>query len=329
MVRRLVISALAAQLVAVVPAPAQQPAETRLGVPPDTFAAWMARLSNAGRWGRQDQLGTLNLVTSARRRHAAQSVRDGVSISLARDVVAGPGRDVIVPMRFDLAVLGADSVVAFAIDSMMVVAHGFSASHLDALSHFTYRGRMYNGFGREALTPGGAKALGVERMRSGIVTRGVLVDAPRLNSVAHLPAGAPITGEDLERWERRMGVRIGAGDVLLIRTGRAAWTTADPWAQGRAAGPHPSLAAWLKARGVAALGSDAANETTPSLVPGLQNPMHLLTLVALGMPIMDNLDLEALAEYADRRSRPTFLFVAGPLPIQGGTGSLLNPLAIF
>ena len=329
--RRHLIVALLACLVGAAPAAAQPRVADRPPVPRDTFDAWMARLSNAGRWGREDQLGTLNLVTPEARRRAARGVRDGVSISLSRDVVARPDPEAGTYNRFHVFRLGSDSVVGAAADSILIVAHGYSSSHLDALSHFAYRGRMYNGFGLEARAPTGAAALGVERMRAGIVTRGVLVDVPRLRGVAYLPPSAAITVEELERWERRTGVRIGAGDVLLLRTGRAARTKATgPWdARAEAAGPHPSVASWLRARGVAALGSDAANESNPSVVPGVGSPMHVLTIVALGMPIMDNLELEAVAEYAARQSRPAFLFVAAPLPIRGTTGSLLNPLAIF
>jgi len=140
----------------------------------------MARLSNAGRRGKEDQLGTLNLVTRAKRGDAAQSVRDGVSMSLASDVLARPGPNVAVPMRFFLETIHVDAALTCAVDAMMVVAHGFSSTHLDALSHVVYRGRMNNGVPRDRPTPEGAKALGVETLQAGIVTRGVLVDLPGL-----------------------------------------------------------------------------------------------------------------------------------------------------
>jgi kynurenine formamidase len=300
-------------------------------VPRDTFVAWMSRLSNAGRWGPQDQLGTLNLITAAKRRAAAQSVRDGVSISLARDLVAGPDSNAIRPMRFGLAVNRFDSTTSAAIDSLTILAHGYTYSHLDALSHFLYHDRMYNGFGRDQLAGEGAKALGIETMSAGVVTRGVLVDVPRLRGVPFLTNGEAVTPADLDLFERRSGVRIEAGDVVLIRTGRGAREAASgTWrVVADAPGPHPALASWLKARDVAALGSDVANEVAPSVVPGVANPMHMLTIIALGMPLMDDLDLEALARETAARSRSTFLFVAAPLRIRGGTGSPVNPLAIF
>jgi len=306
-----------------------QPRATQM--PRDTFVALMSGLSNAGRWGAQDQFGTLNLITPAKRRAAAQSVRDGVSISLARDLVAGPDSNAISPMRFGLAVYRFDSTTEAAIDSLTLLAHGYAYSHIDALSHFLFHDRMYNDFGRDQLTGEGAKKLGVETMQAGIVTRGVLIDIPRLRGMPYLINGDAVTAADLELWEKRNNIHVEAGDVVLIRTGRGAREAASgPWrVVANAPGPHPSLAAWLRARDVAVLGSDVANELTPSVVPGVANPMHMLTIIALGMPLMDDLDLEALAREAATRSRPTFLFVAAPLRIRGGTGAPVNPLAIF
>jgi kynurenine formamidase len=311
---------------------AQTPAPTAaMQIPRDTFVAWMSRLSNTGRWGAQDQLGTLNLITPAKRRAAAQSVRDGVSISLSSDLVAGPDSNALRPLRFGLLVNRVDTLSSAAVDTLAFLIHGYAYSHIDALSHFLVAGQMYNGVGRDQLTPEGAKRLGVEAMQSGIVTRGVIIDVPKLRGVPYLVNGDAVTPADLELWEKRNGTRIEAGDVVLIRTGRGARVAATgPWRVVRnASGPHPSLAAWLKSRDVAALGSDVANEVAPSVVPGVTDPMHLLSLIALGMPLMDDLDLEALAAEATARSRPTFLFVASPLRVRGGTGSPLNPLAIF
>ncbi|MEE4283673.1 MAG: cyclase family protein, partial [Pseudomonadales bacterium] len=134
-----------------------------------------------------------------------------------------------------------------------------------------------------------------------------------------------------EAWEKQSGVTISSGDVLLIRTGR--WAKVEQHGQynflAAAAGMHASVAAWLKARDVAVIGCDGVSDVMPSGVEGLVNPLHELVLVGLGMPILDNLDLEAVAEQATRSGRSTFLFVGAPLRVPGGTGSPLNPLAIF
>lgn len=302
-----------------------------LAIPRDTFNVWMTRLSNAGRWGTQDQLGTLNLITAAKRRAAAQSVRDGVPVSLANDLVAGPDPNAFLPFRLRVAVNRLDSTTMAAIDSMALLAHGYAFSHIDALSHFAVRDRLYNDVPRDQLAPEGARSLGVEAMRAGIVTRGVIVDIPRLKRLDYLPPGTAVTIADLEAWERQHRIRIERGDVVLIRTGRAARSEAmGPWrVSDDASGPHPSVALWLKERGVAALGSDVANEASPSVVSGVATPMHLLAIVSMGMPLMDNLNLEDVAREAVARSRPTFQFIAAPLRIRGGTGSPVNPLAVF
>jgi len=301
------------------------------GVSREAYERWMTELSNAGRWGRDDQLGTLNLITPEVRRRAAQSVRHGEVVSLARELVPGPDPNAIRPLELRYTVSNEDSVVTWTVDQTTLLYHGWAYSHVDALSHTGYRGRLYNQVSKDALTATGATRLGIEVMRSGIVGRGVLVDVPRLRGAQYLQPGTAITAAEIERWEQQHGVRVQSGDILLIRTGRAPRVQAEgEWqVTSGSAGPHPSLAVWLKSRGVAVLGSDVSNEIYPPVVPGLSDPLHQLALVALGMPLLDNLDLEAVAREAAARSRWTFLFVAGPLPIRGASGSPLNPIAMF
>ena len=149
--------------------------------------------------------------------------------------------------------------------------------------------------------------------------------------VDYLEPGTAIMIDDLEAWEAKTGVRVVSGDVLLLRTGR--WDAARRLPEWnfveRAAGLHASVARWLKARDIAVIGSDGISDVMPSNVAGLFNPLHELVIVRLGMPIFDNLDLDALAVEAQQRGRWVFLFVAAPLRVRGGTGSPLNPLAIF
>ena len=159
----------------------------------------------------------------------------------------------------------------------------------------------------------------------------MLVDIPWLRGVEFLEPGTAITSGDLEAWEAKTKIRIASGDVLLIRTGR--WERIRAKGQWdflkAAAGSHASLARWLKVRDVAVIGSDGVNDVMPSGVEGLINPLHELVLVSLGMPLLDNLDLDPVAREARLRGRWTFLFIGSPLRVSGGTGSPLNPLAIF
>jgi kynurenine formamidase len=154
---------------------------------------------------------------------------------------------------------------------------------------------------------------------------------PRLKGVESLEPGTPIYPADLEAWEKQAGMKVSSGDVIFIRTGR--WALRDakgPWpASQKSAGLHASCARWLKQRDVAALGSDAASDVMPSGVEGVNQPIHQLVLIAMGMPIFDNCDLEALSQEAARQSRWEFLLTAAPLAVGGGTGSPLNPIATF
>ncbi len=304
--------------------------------PPETvmraqFEAWFKEISNWGRWGKDDELGTLNLITPAKRKAAAALVRDGVTVSLSVDLNKQKDEFNPNPLEQTLTVeqFGGHELAG---DRYAIEYHGFAHSHMDGLTHFAHQGKLYNGIPVDVLEQGGARKLGIQNVKNGIFTRGVLVDIPWLRGVDFLEPGTGITSEDLEAWESKTGVKVGSGDVLLIRVGR--WQrarTKGPWnfLEAGAAGSQASVARWLKARDVAMIGSDGENDVIPSNVEGLVNPLHELVLVSLGMPILDNLDLDPLTREARQRGRWTFLFVGLPLRVPGGTGSPLNPLAIF
>jgi len=296
----------------------------------ETIDEWMVDLSNWGRWGEADERGTLNLITPEHRVAAAGLVREGVSVSLSHDYIKEEAPDATSPLHHEM--IGAAGSGAFVSDRIDISYHGFAHSHIDALCHMSHEGLMYNGFSRGEISEDeGCGRLAVTTMKDGIVTRGILMDIAQLHGVDFLEPGTPILVEDLEAWEERAGVRVGPGDVLLVRSGRWARRASEgPWATVTlAAGLHPSVAPWLHERGVAVLGSDYTNDQLPSGIPGAFMPIHQLTLVAMGMPLFDNLDLEALAAEANARERWEFFFVAAPLAVTGGTGSPLNPLAIF
>ncbi len=295
-----------------------------------TLEQWMAGLSNWGRWGEDDELGTLNLITPEKRRQAAALVTEGVSVSLAFDLAKEANTNNEFPLEHSLRVHEEDGGV-FAEDTYTIRYHGFAHSHVDALCHIFHQGKMYNGFPRSAVTPSGAEQLGVQTMKQGIFTHGVLVDVPWLKDVSYLEPGTAVRVEDLEAWEQKTGIHIASGDVLLVRTGLykrhrevGSWDFTQ-----RASGLHAAVVPWLKTRDVATVGSDGTNEVFPSGIEGMPFPIHRLAVVALGMPLLDNLNLEDLAREAQARQRWTFLFVAAPLRVPGGTGSPLNPLALF
>jgi len=312
--------------VAAQPAAQSVPMMTR-----SSFDSLFAQVDNAGRWGAQDQLGTLNLITPAKRKGAAKLVRDGVTVSLSRIARPGATPNVISPLHATNSITSYGDATWF-LDSLTWLFHGWGFSHMDAISHAMYHGRLYNGVTQAQITAAeGATRLGIDAARQGIVTRGVLVDVPRLKGVPYLEPGAVITADDMAAWEKQTGIHVESGDVLLIRTGRWAREKAlGVWDVTKiAAGPHPSLALWLHARGVSALGGDVSSERYPALVPGLSDPLHELALVGMGMPFFDALDFEDLAQVAASKSRWAFLFVVSPLVVMNGSGSPVNPLAIF
>jgi kynurenine formamidase len=194
-----------------------------------------------------------------------------------------------------------------------------------------WQGKMYNGFSQEEVTQKGASRLGIHNLKQGIVTRGVLIDIPRLKGVPYLEPGAAIYPEDLDAWEKKSGIKVMAGDVIFIRTGRWARRAAvGPWAvNSGSAGLHASCARWIKQRDVAMIGSDAASDVIPSGVEGVALPIHQLMIVAMGVHIFDNCDLESLSEACAKRNRWDFLLTAAPIAVTGGTGSPLNPIATF
>ena len=177
---------------------------------------WMTELSNWGRWGKDDQLGTLNLITPAKRRQAAALVKDGYSISLAHDVLIEKAVDNEDP--FVHTMLPPSN--GFHMDNYSVSYHGMGQTHLDALCHLSYQGKIFNGFPVDQINAKGCPKDSIIVAKTGILTRGVLMDFARLKGVDYLKPGTPIYPEDLEAWEKQTGVKVSAGDALFIRTGR-------------------------------------------------------------------------------------------------------------
>lgn len=289
-------------------------------------------LSNWGRWGKDDELGTLNLITPQKRVQAASLVREGLSVSLARNVEKSLAADNSSPFQHKMLATGEGEGNQWVMDQFTVSYHGFAHTHMDSLCHLLHDGKMYNGFSQREITASGAGKLSIHNVKSGIFTRAVLVDIPRLRGVKYLEPGSAIYPEELDAWENRAGVKVGSGDVLLIRTGKwarrdeqGAWDTSKEGLPGL----HASCAKWLRTRDIAMLGSDAASDVIPSGIAGADQPIHLLTLNAMGMPIFDNCDLEEVGRVAEKLKRWEFLIQAAPIPVEGGTGSPLNPIATF
>lgn len=296
-----------------------------------TLDAWMKELSNWGRWGPKDQLGAINLITPAVRRRAAALVKEGFSVSLSRDADTIRAADNSRPFQQKMLESGVDPRPMFAVDTYTLTFHGASLTHFDALSHMVYQGRLYNGYSQQQVNATGAHQLAVDAYKHGFFSRGILVDIPRLKGVKYLELSTPIYPADLEAWEKQAGVKIGPGDIVFVRTGRwARRAEKGPWdTDQRSAGLHVSCARWFKQRDIAMLGSDVHAELMPSPVSGVPYPIHQLLIIAMGVPMLDNCDLEALGEAAAARRRWEFLLTAAPLSVPRGTGSPVNPIATF
>jgi kynurenine formamidase len=293
--------------------------------------ALMTSLSNWGRWGKDDQLGALNLITPEKRKQAAALVKEGMSFSLARTAVK-ERTDSSPPFVQKMVTLPREGEdITSSGDEYSVAYHGFTQTHLDALCHLFYKGKMYNGFSQKEVTAAGARKLSVLNVKNGIFTRCVLMDIPRLFDVRFLEGSRAIYPEDLDAWEKKAGVKVESGDVVLVRTGR--WKRRElegEWnIMKNSAGLHASCLPWLKQRDVAVVGSDLATDVMPSGVEGFELPVHWVSVVAMGMPILDNCDLEAVSEAAAARKNWAFLLTVGPLAVDGGTGSPVNPLATY
>jgi len=300
------------------------------------FNRALKELSNWGRWGNDDELGAANLITTAKRKQALALAREGLTISLAHDVVQEKAADA--PNILERA-LGAVTPTGTT-DRYQYTGtyHGVIHSHLDAVDcHIMVDGKGYNGRPMEDITAtGGCPKGNILALKDGVVTRGVLFDATRLPGKATpqgwLDPGTAIHREDLEALEKLEHVKVSAGDVILLYTGRWKRRAAlGPWPNTMGfAGYHADVAYFIKERGVSFIGGDGPNDVQPSgLTPPIAIPLHRLALVAMGVSIFDNLDYERAVEQARRLNRYEFLFVAAPLRIDKGTGSPLNPLAIF
>jgi kynurenine formamidase len=290
--------------------------------------AFHKTLSNWGRFGERDQLGTLNLITAEKRAAAARGVRTGRTVSCARPLPTQSSPENPNPVQHHMI---GTCTEGWGGDYFAIAPHGFATSHIDALCHIFHEGKLYNGYPIEKVTAHGAMELGIHELKDGVVSRGVLLDVPAARGVAYLEAGEPIFPDDLEAAERQAGLRVESGDILLVRTGR--WALRDakgPWdPRVSAAGLDASCLPWLHARGVAALGCDGVSDVVPSRVEGQNLPIHTVAIVAMGLHLIDNLDLESLAKACADEKRWEFLLTLAPLVLFRGTASPLNPIALF
>jgi kynurenine formamidase len=299
----------------------------------DELAALLDRISNWGRRGKDDERGALNFITPAHRAAAAQLVQNGEVVSLALPLATSYAADNPAPVTHLMQQLGHDAGGrAYSADYFAIAPHGHAITHLDALCHVFYRGKMYNGYDRTEVGSRGAKKCAIDIARDGITGRGVLLDIPKIKGVEWLEPGEAIFPEDLEAAESDHRVIASEGDILFIRTGRArrrkvkgAWDTMRDGMPGLDA----SCLGWLHNRRIAVLGSDSTSDVVPSGYNRMLRPIHTGTLVMMGIHLIDNADLDQLAEVTLRLNRYAFQLTIAPLILSCGTASPVNPLALF
>jgi kynurenine formamidase len=307
----------------------------------DEFEQLFESVKNWGRWGDDDQLGTLNYVTPEKVREAAGLVRSGRRVSMAIPINKTAGPDNPMPATL-LLVQGHDvpvdgSKLGFGLDWLGMAAHGDTHTHVDALCHLSYGGVTYNGRpAGEVLRSNGATTQDIAAYHEGVVGRGVLVDIPKHRGVKWLEPGEAVTREELEACVEAQGLEIGEGDFLVFRTGHhrrrlelGPWDNNPPPAGEGKAGLHVDTIPWMHERRIAAFLPDGDGEAVPSVVDGITYPIHPLQVVAMGMLVSDSLQFEELVAACDEEGRYEFMVVGLPLRLPGATGSPWNPIAIF
>ncbi|MCU1639721.1 MAG: cyclase family protein [Microbacteriaceae bacterium] len=297
-----------------------------------------ARLSNWGRWGSDDELGTLNFLTPERRAAAAKLIEHGTTIPLGLDLndkgpqPSGGIRENCVHVMTRTGE-SPPAPGGFLYLDDLVTLHTHAATQVDALSHVAYDGYLYNGTSLTTVTEKGAGSLGIENLRGSIQGRGVLLDLPEFFGVSHLEAGRVITVQELDACLAAQGVSTRAGDVLLIRTGWMKVFLLDGDRQrylGAAPGIGLDVAQWLHEKKIAFIASDNyAVEAVPGENEGEEMPVHCVLVRDMGMPLGEMFNLEGLSQEAKRRARWEFFFTCQVLPITGGVGSPVAPVATF
>jgi kynurenine formamidase len=297
----------------------------------DEVKATFEKVCNWGRWGKEDERGALNFITPQKRVAGARLAQAGEIVSLSLPLSTKTSPENPQPVQHMMLHVGPHAVAS--LDYFGIAPHGMAFTHLDALCHVFWDNKMYNGFSNREVGRFGARKCAIDVTRDGIVSRGVLLDVPKVKKTDWLEPGEPIYPEELDAAEKLHGARVEEGDILLIRTGRhqrrkakGAW---DPRREGLP-GLDASCLPWLHERRVAVLGCDAVSDSIPNGYGAeLSMPIHVGTLVMMGIHLIDNADLEALSAACAKHNRYEFLFAMAPLILEQGTASPVNPLAVL
>lgn len=292
----------------------------------EEYLNYSKKLNNWFRWGENDELGTLNFITPENVLLAVQLIQKGQNISLGRPLIDGELHMEV----YRNTIKWGKEMIGAANDRISASTHGFENSHIDALNHvFGADNKIYNGFSESYVTEDGAKRLGIENMKNGIVTRGVLYDIPKLRNEPYVTMEKPVQGWELEDFAKLKNVAPAKGDATIIHCGRNTYFHENPGAPntfGNKPGLNPSVLEFLHAYDSALMGSDfdeAPNHDYPATFP-----LHSIANPYMGLPTMWNFDLQQLSTACERLNRWEFFIVIAPLIVEGATGSIVNPIAI-
>ena len=290
--------------------------------------AMFRRCSNTGRWGPNDELGTLNYITPAKRIAAAQLVKTGEVVSVGRDLTTKQSKSNAQPVVHVMMFSDASSPSCG--DYFTIAPHGMVVTHMDALCHFSWKDQFYNGRKRsETLTASGAKWGSIHAQQQGIFTRGVLLDVAAARGVSWYKPDEYVTVADFEVAEKRQRVRVESGDAIFVRTGmermEAELGEQDIYPR---AGLHAECVEWMHNREVSVYGGDCI-EKLPYPSENFTSAVHMIVLASMGLPILDWPSLTELARTCERLGRWDYLLTTAPLRLPGGTASPINPLCLF
>lgn len=284
--------------------------------------------SNWNRWGADDQRGAINLITPAKRRAAAALVQNGRSVSLSREWPKTPGRNNPNPAQHWMRMIERENGGGV-VDFYGISYHGYSTTHVDALCHVWDENGIWNGRDpKTEINSMGAKWGDIDQWRDGIVTRGVLLDVPKHRGEPYVTPEKPVHGWELEDVAKAEGVSLEPGDAVLVYSGRERWHAENPDWPGGPLGPglHASCLPFLRDNDVALLGWDMMDASPNEY--GIPWTVHG-AIFAYGVALLDNALLEPLASACAEEGRCTFMLTVAPLRVPGGTGSPVNPLALF
>lgn len=303
--------------------------EKRIFPSEDELDALFEEVNNAGRWGKDDELGTLNYITPGKRIEAARLVREGRAMSIGRDLDTVQSANNPQPVRHTMCYQSHYPIGC--VDAVVIDMHGFAITHVDAVAH-VYRGQdVYNNRrAADVALPGGLSFGDILVQRDGVFTRGVLLNVAAARGTDWLDPDDGVTAADLSAAERRQDLKVTTGDCIFVYTGlQKREASLGPENLAERVGIMPDAIRWMHEREISVYSGDCVDAFPNPYGPRYAIYFHAITLAAMGLVLLDIPALEPLVEVCDELERSEFLLTMAPLRLKGGTGCPVNPIALF